>query len=103
MHGAKMKIPFSAYLLYLQEEIYAMFISTKITSLSKMFSHDFKLKTLSHFNASEDNTLSTGNSLKFKTLHIDGRIRILVDTFYVDALYQIRPRYVEYTKFFTVF
>ena len=68
-----------------------------------MFSHDLKLKTLSHFNASEDNTLSTAKGVKFKSLQIDGRIRILVDIFHVNVLYQIRQRWIEYTKFFTVF
>ena len=52
-----------------------------------MFSHDLKLKTLSHFNASEGNTLSTANGVKFKSLQIDNRILILVDIFYVHALY----------------
>ena len=51
-----------------------------------MFSHDLKLKTLSQFNASEDNTLSTANGVKFKFLQIDGRIRILVDIlFYIKS------------------
>ena len=52
-----------------------------------MFSHDLKLNTLSHFNASEGNTLSTANGVKFKSLQIDNRILILVDIFYVHALY----------------
>ena len=68
-----------------------------------MFSRDLKLKTLSQFNASEDNTLSTANGVKFKSLQIDGRIRILVDIFYVNVLYQIRQQWIEYKKFFTVF
>ena len=34
MHTAKMKVPFSAYLLYSQEEIYTMFIPIKITKVS---------------------------------------------------------------------
>ena len=68
-----------------------------------MFSHDLKLKTLSQFNASEDNTLSTANGVKLKSLQIDGRIRILVDIFYVNVLYQIRQRWIEYKKIFTVF
>ena len=68
-----------------------------------MFSHDLKLKTLSQFSASEDNTLSTAKGVKFKSLQIDGRIRILVDIFHVNVLYQIRQRWIEYTKFFTVF
>lgn len=68
-----------------------------------MFSHDLKMKTLSQFNASEDNTLSTANGVKFKSLQIDGRIRILVDIFHVNVLYQIRQRWIEYKKIFTVF
>ena len=68
-----------------------------------MFSHDLKLKTLSQFNANVDNTLSTANGVKFKSLQIDGRIRILVDIFYVNVLYQIRQRWIEYKKIFTVF
>ena len=68
-----------------------------------MFSHDLKLKTLSQFNANVDNTLSTANGVKFKSLQIDGRIRILVDIFHVNVLYQIRQQWIEYKKFFTVF
>ena len=46
---------------------------------SKFFSRDLELKALSRLNASKDKTLSTASGVKFKSLQIDGRVRILVD------------------------
>ena len=46
---------------------------------SKFFPRDLELKALSHLNASKDKTLSTARGVKFKSLQIDGRVRILVD------------------------